>query len=345
MRYLFYIVHPSKFHLFKFTINELKKKHSVDIVINSKDVLEDLIIKEGWNYYNLFPKGRNISKRPSIIKSAYKFILTIFRLELFLISNKRYDKFITDDALVVNAWIRRKPSYIFNDNDVQTIKVNKVLFYFSTKIISPHTTNLGSFNSKKIPFWGNKAIAHLHPKYFTPSNRSMIKLGHNQRQYCIVRLSHLNATHDVMGNNGITNPDLETIINIIDKRLEIIILSEREIPNKYLKYSYNGDPSDIFNLIFYSKFVISDSGTVATEASVLGVPNILINNLAKDIGVHTDLKNNNLQHYFDSFDECIEILDTFIQYNKLNYDWHDAKNKYIDKCSDLNKLFLDEFLI
>jgi len=43
MRYLFYIVHPSKYHLFKYTINELKKH------LNGKAEVS----KEIWKIINL----------------------------------------------------------------------------------------------------------------------------------------------------------------------------------------------------------------------------------------------------------------------------------------------------
>ena len=51
MCFLFFFVHPSKYHLYRITINELiRRGHEVDIVITSKDVLEDLVKKEGWKY-------------------------------------------------------------------------------------------------------------------------------------------------------------------------------------------------------------------------------------------------------------------------------------------------------
>ena len=44
MNYLFFFVHPSKFHVFKKTINHLKNNgHNVEILITSKDVLEELV--------------------------------------------------------------------------------------------------------------------------------------------------------------------------------------------------------------------------------------------------------------------------------------------------------------
>ena len=197
MRFLFYIVHPSKYYLFKHVINELKINHTVDLVINSKDVLEDLVISEGWEYFNLYPEGKISRNKPSIIKSAFKFITTILRMEKFLYKKKCYDLFVTDGSLVVNGWIRRIPTYIFNDNDVKTIKINKILFYFSQFIISPQSTDLDIFNKKKISFYGNKAIAHLHPLYFKPST----SLNSNIK-YCLIRLSKLNATHDLNNNYG-----------------------------------------------------------------------------------------------------------------------------------------------
>tara|TARA_B100001250_G_C19788114_1_gene785115 strand:- start:688 stop:1722 length:1035 start_codon:yes stop_codon:yes gene_type:complete len=337
MRYLFYIVHPSKVHLFKDTINKLKDKHTVDLLINSKDVLEDLIISEGWNYSNLFPYGRNNSSKPSLIKSALKFLLTIFKLEKYLFNNKRYDMFITDDSLVVNGKMRGVPTYLFNDNDIKTIKAIKILFYFSDKIISPYSTDLGKFNSKKIPFYGNKAVAHLHPKYFLPNPN--IK----KNKFCIIRLAKLNATHDIKSNNGITDNDLENIVNLIDNKFEIIILSERKIPNKYNDYLFKDNPHELMTFLYNAEFLISDSGTMATEAAILGVPNILINKLAKDIGVHKELYDAGLQFYFDSYSDSFSTIKKFIFDDKTKLHSKNNKMKYIDKCDDINKLMYNLF--
>ena len=343
MRYLFYIVHPSKFHLFKFSINQLKENNIVDIVINSKDVLEDLIKQEGWSYYNLFPNGRNKSKKPSIIKSGFNFLLTIMKLEKFLFRNGKYDMFITDDSLVVNSWFRRKKSYLFCDNDIKTIKVNKILFYFATKIITPNSTDLGNFSDKQISFKGTKAIAHLHPDYFIPSIDTLKKYNFIENEYCIIRLSQLNATHDIDDNKGITNQNLKVIFDLLGGKYKIIILSEREIPAYAKDMLYNGDSMDVKDLLYFSKFIISDSGTMASEAAILGTPNILINKLAKDIGVHRELKKAKLQLYFNSFYESIDSINMFIKNDSFIDEYKRNRKKYIEKCDDLNKLLIENF--
>jgi len=340
MRFLFYIVHPSKYHLFRHTINELNKNHTVDLIINTKDVLEELVKNEGWEYTNIFPKGRNVSFKPSIIKSGLKFILTLIRLEHFLLLRKKYDVFITDDALVVNGWFRRLPSFIFNDNDIDTIKINKILFYFAYRIISPSSTNLGPFSKKKISFKGNKALAHLHPKYYKPLTDVLQKYGLTENRYGMIRLSKINATHDI-GNTGISNSDLEKILDICIKQGDIIISSERVLDEKYKKYTFKGNPNDIFHLIYYSNFLICDSATMASEAAILGTPNVLINKVGKKCSVNRDLFENELQYYFDNFNESISAIEEISVNSKLKDNLREKTKIYIDQCDDLNKFIIN----
>lgn len=342
MNYLFYITHPAKFQLYKYTIKELKKNNEVDIIINSKGVLEHLIDDEGWKYVNLYPKGRNKSLRSNPIKQAIQIVITVLKLELYLIKSKKYDKFITNDALAINGWLRRIPTYIFNDNDISTIKYNKILFYFADKIIAPDSTDLGNFNSKGVFFKGNKALGHLHPKYYSPNENNINKYGLKKNEYIIIRLAILNATHDIMGNQGITNSSLDKIIKIFEKEYQIIIVSERILDDKYVNYLYKGNPSELSDFIKFAKILISDSGSITTEAAMLGTPNILINRIAPFIGVHKELEAAGIQKYYAQFDEGIirEITRMLSDIN-LNITWEKNRDQYLSKCDDLNKILID----
>ena len=90
-KYLFFIVHPSKVHLYRNTINNLiKNGHLVDILITKKDVLEDLVLEEGWDYTNIFPEGRKIKGFPTFLGALLNSIITIYRLFKYT-SGKKYD--------------------------------------------------------------------------------------------------------------------------------------------------------------------------------------------------------------------------------------------------------------
>ena len=79
MHLLFSLGHPAHFHLFKNAIKELKKKnHKISILIKKKDVLENLLIGEGYDYLNILPKGRKdnkVSIGMGLLKRDYKLLL------------------------------------------------------------------------------------------------------------------------------------------------------------------------------------------------------------------------------------------------------------------------------
>ena len=154
-RILFFFVHPSKYHLFRYTINELKRRgHTVDIVIISKDVLEELVKQEGWAYTNLFPEGRRSqSTNPFAILWAtfINLFKTIYRLNKYL-QNKKYDLFVTDDCLVLNGWQKGVPSIFFTDNELTTHPENALLLMAATKVLCPTSVGISRFKSKEIDF-------------------------------------------------------------------------------------------------------------------------------------------------------------------------------------------------
>lgn len=342
-RFLFFFVHPAKFHLFKHTINKLKSEgHTVDILIISKDILEDLLKSENWEYKNLFPKGRKVKFLPQKLVAVFSALLTVLKLCNYLLFRKRYDKFITDDILVINGFFMRIPTYFFVDNDYSAMSLGKYLLPFATKIIAPDSTFIGEkYSKKKISFKGNKAIAHLTPDYFTP-DRNVIGIKEN---YFLVRVAELNAVHDDENNRGIIDASLDRLINLLNKHGKILISAERVLADKYEQYRLNINPKDISHYLAFAKMVVTDSGTMATEAAVLGVPNILLNNLASKCGVHVDLRDNyDLQYYYDNFEAVYEKAKVLLQNDNLNIEWKERKEIFLKNADDFPK-FLHEQLI
>ena len=339
--YLFFFVHPAKFHLFKHTINKLKLNgYKVSILIVSKDVLEQLIQEEGWDYTNLFPRGRKVKFLPAKIVAIFSAILTIIKLFKFLIFNKRYNIFITDDILVIPGFFLRIPTYFFVDNDYKTLSFGKYLLPFASKIISPASTDLDKFGYKKISFKGNKAIAHLSPKYFT-ANKKIIKNLNDV--YFLLRLSNLNAIHDDRQNKGIENGYLKRIINYLKDYGDVLISSERKLPMEYEKYRLNIPPKDISDFVNFAKIVITDSGTMATESAVLGVPNILLNSLASKCGVHVELNRKfELQYYYDKFEDVFLKLKEMMSDKDLNIKWQKRRRYFLSEIDDFPLLLYKE---
>ena len=99
----------------------------------------------------------------------------------------------------------------------------------------------------------------------------------------------------------------------------------------------------INHYLYFASMVITDSGTMSTEAAVLGVPNVLLNNLAEKCGVHRELKNKfGLQYYFDNFSDLYIKINELLKKNTLKEKWVLRKNIFLDYIDDFPELLYNE---
>ena len=272
MRFMFYLVHPAKFQFHKIQINKLiEHGHFVDVVINTKDILEDLVREEGWEYINIFPKSRKIKGVHVYIAAGISLLLSIFRLWK-ITRGKKYDLFI-GDALTYLGRIKGIPSLYPTDDVLAAVPEQRIWFIPANYIIAPTVTNIGKYEHKKIAYNGYKALAHLHPKHFTPDES---KLPENLRggiPFYLIRCTGFGATHDI-NKSGISDEVLFSLINILESHGMILITSERKLPGKLEKYRLKIKKNDITHYIAFAHLFIGDSTTMSTEAAVLGTPSI-----------------------------------------------------------------------
>ncbi len=340
MRILFFFVHPSKYHLYRITVNELiKRGHDIEIAITTKDVLEDLVKKEGWKYTNIFPQGRKIKGLPTYIGAGINTVRTITRL-LKLTRGKKYDLFVTDDLLTIVGRIKNVPSILFQDDDISAVPESFILMKACSYILAPAVTNFGKYNYKKIGFEGFKASAYLHPNHFKVDESILEKYGLKDKTYFIIRLVSLTATHDV-GMTGITNDDCRRLISMLEKKGRVIINSERPVLEEFEKYRLKIDPKEITHILAGASLFIGDSQTMSSEAGMLGVPYIRFNDFVGKIGYLNDMELNHKLGFgiltkdrkklFEKVEELMNIPD-------LKTEWEKRKEAMLNKTIDLSDL-------
>jgi predicted glycosyltransferase len=271
-RFLFYLEHPAKYHFHRIQINTLKSNgHQVDIVINTKDILEELVIKEGWDYTNLFPNTRKIKGLHVYLAAFISLFKTIFKLYKYTYG-KKYDLFF-GDALVYIGRLKGVPSFYPTDDVLAAVPEQRVFFIPANFIIAPEITDIGKFKRKKIAYKGYKALAHLHPNHFKPDRNKLIDQFKNSKRFFIIRCTGFGATHDI-NKRGVDDDILNAIIKILEPLGDILISSERELPNELRKYQTPINKNDVSHYIAFSDLFIGDSTTMCTESAVLGVPTV-----------------------------------------------------------------------
>jgi len=337
---LFFLVHPAKFHYHKVQINQLiSNGHRVDILITKKDILEQLVIEENWNYTNLFPEGRKLSFSNVILSVPYFFFVTIFRL-LRYTKNKNYDLFI-GDLLTIVGLIRCVPTIFATDDVLSAVPQGAFFYHTATDIIAPFVTNLGPYNKKKIGYYGYKAIAHLHPNHYKPRKENLPKeLRHNK--YFFIRATGFQASHDI-GKKGINNNLLKKIIDQILPLGKIIISSERPLPKEFDKYSYNYKKSQINDILSFAELFISDSTTMSSEAAFLGTPSVEYDDYFHEIEQMIELqKKYKLIHCFRTKDDraFLKKITKLLSENNLKNKYQRRRMKLLEDCIDLSSFLV-----
>ena len=270
MKFLFFLVHPAKFHFHKVQINELKKRgHQVDILITKKDILEELVLLEGWQYTNIYPEGRKIKYLHVYLSAVISIFRTVYRLLKFTYG-KKYDLFIGDLTSILGR-IKKTPSIYATDDVFSAVPEQAIFFQTTNYIVAPKITDLGRYKSKKISYNGYKALAHLHPNHFVPNKQSLHENLRSNQKFFIIRCTGFQATHD-LNKKGISDEVLIKVIKILEPKGMIFISSEREIPAQFSKYKLDINKNDINHYIYFADLFISDSTTMSAAAAILGTP-------------------------------------------------------------------------
>jgi uncharacterized protein len=336
-RFLFYLVHPAKFHFHKDQINELKRRgHKVDIIINTKEFLEELVEEEGWDYRNIFPKSRKIKNLQRYIGAFINLIKTIYRL-WGLTKGTKYDLFI-GDALVYLGRLKRIPALYPNDDVLKAVPEDIIWYYPANYIIAPMITSVGRFTHKKIGYKGNKALAHLHPNRFIPDKAKLLPELQSEVNYFLIRCTGFMATHDI-NRNGIDNNTLGEIVNILKPHGKIFITSERKLPEEYNEYTLNIKKSDISHYLYFAKMLISDSTTMSTEAAVLGTPSIEFDDYFHEIDQMLELQNKyELIHCFrtNEKEQFLNIIKELSPMHKLKGEYLIKRDKLLNNSIDIS---------
>lgn len=255
MRIIVDIGHPSQVHFFKnFILDQQKKGNQVLVTVSDKDMAIALLKAFGIKYINLGTYGKSLLKKiinlPVMDLKMYK-IARDFKPDILL-------GFGSVRASHV-AWFIRKPSIIF-DGDHFSFPYYK---WFAKTICL--FSGFEKTGRKIINIRGYKELAYLHPEWFRPNPAAA-----TAQPITLLRFVS-RAFHDI----GKEVFDLEfkrKLVAELSKCSTVYISSEAPLPDDLERYRININPEDMHNFLSNINLLVTDSGTMTTEAAVLGVP-------------------------------------------------------------------------
>lgn len=287
-RVLMSMGHPAQYHFFKHTARRLMKEgYEVKMVIKTKDVLEQLLKEDGWEYVNVQEKMRKNNKL-SILIASLKRSWAVIKIA------RKYkpDILLGTGADVAHAgWLLRKPCVTTLEDDIEGIRnLTRMTYPFTNDILVPIPVRVGEWEKKKIGYAGYMKLAYLHPNEFTPDRNILKKYG-IEGKYILIRMVRLTAYHDV-NVKGLNKAVIDNILRIAETNgYKVYISSENEIREELRKYQLKIKSTDIHHIMYYTSLLISDSQSMSVEAAMLGVPNIRFNDFAGRVSVLEELQN------------------------------------------------------
>jgi predicted glycosyltransferase len=315
MRILFDMGHPGHVHLFKNTINSLKKDcHDVKITARNKEVTQDLLTAYGFEYED----------RGKIFKGILNKAFGMFQidLKLFFIAKK----FQPDILIGVNnpyvahvGAVLRKPVIIFNDTE--NVPMARLITYpFVQAILTPMHFREHVDPKKHIKIQGFKELAYLHPNYFFQNPHVLEELGLlPNEKFIIVRFVSWGATHDI-GHHGIN--DKIGLVKVLETYGRVLLTSEGDPPPELKPYLIKIPPEKLHNLLFYATLYVGEGATMASEAAVLGTPSIYVSSLAGRFGNFIELEETyDLLYSFTDGNAALGKAIEILQNKKSKEDW------------------------
>jgi len=343
MKILFFVVHPAGYHFVKHLVRHLiVRGHQVKFLIVKKDVLEELVAKEAWDYENIFPEGRRDPNLPILVST----IVNLFKTEARLFRRVRDfkpDMMMCDDGTLahVGRWLDI-PCFIFNEDDVFAVWEHNIVYPFAQGVIVPDCCDIGLWKKKKIGYEGYHELAYLHPKYFTPDYEVVKKFLPRGGRYFLLRLAELRASHDI-GRTGINADIANNIIKKLAPHGRVFINAERPLEPGFETLRLPLKSTEVFHAMAFADMYIGDSQTMAAEAAVLGTPSLRFNDFVGQLSYLEELEHKyQLTFGIKTSDEAklYHKIDELLKTPNIKKIWQERKQKLLE-----DKIDVSEFLI
>jgi predicted glycosyltransferase len=334
MNILFDLGHPAHFHLFKNFIKYLKKNnHNIVITTRTKDVIHELLKREGFEYTVLS------SPKVNLIGMFAELIIRDLKLFKMYLKYKFDAMFGSSINITHLSSLTKAKSYFFAEDDDDIVPLSRKAMSGSvTKIINPENTRIIKWHSKRVYHNSYHELAYLHPKNFSPNPDTLKKYNLIEKKYIIIRLSALKAHHDV-GAKGIST---ELYLKIKEILKDYTIIESKENSK-----THQIEPWDMHHVLAYAKMIISDSQTMTIEAAVLGVPAVRINTFIGKSTVIEELEQGKYKLAYGFYPhqekESLETIKYLAENSEVDKIWQERRQVMLaDKC-DLNQWMIDYF--
>lgn len=273
MHILVDIGHPGDVHVFAPSIKQWQAHgHAITIVTSDKDVALALLDSYGLPYHVVG------TRRPGLLNLAWLVLSRTWRIA-WIARKAKPDVYVSigSPTAAIASKLFRKPHIAFYDTEFSPEQY-RVFAPFTDAVCTPRPF-MRELGPKQHRYEGYKELAYLHPAVFTPDPAVVRALGIDpDAPYYLVRFVSWMATHDA-GERGLSEAGKHEVIAEFQKRGRVILSIEGQPPQDLSQPERIIPPEAFLHLLAFARMYVGEGLTVGTEASILGVPNVLVSTL------------------------------------------------------------------
>ena len=270
MRIIIDIGHPAHVHLFKNLAWKLiEKGDKVLFTCRDREHVVHLLRTYGFVYENFGKHYKSMrGKIFGLVKNELQMLDTAIRF--------KPDMFISHGSTIAAhaSFVVRKPHIALEDTfNMEQVRLSMPF----TDVVLTGDYEHPLLGRKEIRYPGYHELAYLHPNVFTPDETVLEKLEVDKgEKYAIVRFVAWAATHD-LGHKGMSLENKKKLVESLGEYMKVFISSEDDLPPNLEKFKIHISPEDIHSALAFAHLFVGESGTMASEAAVLGTPAIFMN--------------------------------------------------------------------
>ena len=228
----------------------------------------------------------------------------------------------------------RKPCIIFTDTE--PIPLQHFLTKLFAEVILTPSCFKKELGKNHIRITGYKELAYLHPHYFTPDPSIHDELGIDRNEkYVILRFNVFDAFHDV-GKQGFGLSDKYRLVQELGKHARVFISAEGRLPKGLESFKLPTAFHRIHHVLCYAQLLVADTGTVVTEAAVLGTPGVYCGPWTAKCGNFIELEQEyDLIYCFQEPHKAVQRALELVQQDDVKEKWAEKRTQLLQDKIDV----------
>lgn len=266
MRVLVEILHPAHVHFFRNAIFEwIRRGDEVLVLSREKDVANQLLDAYGIAYESISRIGS--SKLSLLREMLVRDVRMLKQAQSFepdvLVG-------IMGVTIVQVGRLIGKPAIVFYDTENAKL-TNAFAYPLAHSVCTPECYQ-GPVRGRHVTYPGYHELAYLHPSRFSPDPEVVRRAGINPDDpYFVVRFVSWQASHDV-GEAGFDLSLKREMVAELGRHGRVLISSEGPLPTDLEPLRFSAPVHEMHHFLAFSRMLVGESATMASEAAVLGVP-------------------------------------------------------------------------